>query len=99
MPKNTAFICMLLCISFAYPQETDLDLPVSVQESQAEVWVSGGLLQGQGHGVRQCRHGIFSRRLPLSSPDTLHTQLDEGPETPRATREASGVPFLRQDEA
>ena len=26
-------------------------------------------------------------------------QLDEGPETPRATREASGVPFLRQDEA
>ena len=27
------------------------------------------------------------------------TQLDEGPETPRATREASGVPFLRQDEA
>ena len=24
---------------------------------------------------------------------------DEGPETPRATREASGVPFLRQDEA
>ena len=29
----------------------------------------------------------------------FHTQLDEGPETPRATREASGVPFLRQDEA
>ena len=26
-------------------------------------------------------------------------QLDEGPETPCATREASGVPFLRQDEA
>ena len=24
----------------------------------------------------------------------FHTQLDEGPETPRATREASGVPFL-----
>ena len=29
----------------------------------------------------------------------VHTQLDEGPETPRATREASRVPFLRQDEA
>ena len=28
-----------------------------------------------------------------------HTQLDEGPETPCATREASGAPFLRQDEA
>ena len=31
------------------PQETDPDLPVSVQESPAEVWVSGDLLQGRGH--------------------------------------------------
>ena len=31
------------------PQETDPDLPVSVQESPAEVWVSGALLQGLGH--------------------------------------------------
>ena len=31
------------------PQETDPDLPVSVQESLAEAWVSGGLLQGWGH--------------------------------------------------
>ena len=30
------------------PQETDPDLPVSVQESPAEVWVGGGLLQGWG---------------------------------------------------
>ena len=30
-------------------QETDPDLPMSVQESLAEAWVSGGLLQGQGH--------------------------------------------------
>ena len=29
-------------------KETDLDLPVSVQESPAEAWVSGGLLQGWG---------------------------------------------------
>ena len=28
------------------PQETDPDLPMSVQESPVEVWVSGGLLQG-----------------------------------------------------
>ena len=28
--------------------ETDLDLPVSVQESPAEAWVIGGLLQGRG---------------------------------------------------
>ena len=30
------------------PQETDPDLPVSVQES-LEVWVGSGLLQGWGH--------------------------------------------------
>ena len=29
------------------PQKTDPDLPVSVQESPGELWVSGGLLQGQ----------------------------------------------------
>ena len=31
------------------PQETDPDLPVSVQESPAEAWVNSGLLRGQGH--------------------------------------------------
>ena len=31
------------------PQETDPDLPVSVQESLEEAWVSRGLLQGGGH--------------------------------------------------
>ena len=30
-------------------QETDPDLPRSVQESLAEAWFSGGLLQGWGH--------------------------------------------------
>ena len=36
------------------PQETDPDLPVSVQESLVEAWVGGGLLQGRGHCVWQC---------------------------------------------
>ena len=31
------------------PQETDPDLPVSIQESTAEAWVGGGLLQSWGH--------------------------------------------------
>ena len=31
------------------PQETDTNLPVSVQESPAKVWVGGGLLHGWGH--------------------------------------------------
>ena len=30
-------------------QETDPDLPVSVQESPMEVWAGGGLLQDWGH--------------------------------------------------
>ena len=30
------------------PQETDPDLPMSVQESLVEEWVSGGLLQDWG---------------------------------------------------
>ena len=30
-------------------QETDPDLPVSVQEAPAEGWVGDGLLQGWGH--------------------------------------------------
>ena len=31
------------------PQETDPHLPVSVQESPVEAWVSSGLLQGHTH--------------------------------------------------
>ena len=31
------------------PQETDPDLPLCLQESLPEAWVSGGLLQGWGH--------------------------------------------------
>ena len=30
------------------PQETDPDLPVTIQKSLAEAWVGGGLVQGQG---------------------------------------------------
>ena len=30
------------------PQETDSDLPARIQESSAEAWVGGGLLQGWG---------------------------------------------------
>ena len=37
------------------PQETDSDLPASVQESTVKAWVDGGLLQGPG----QCVHGAF----------------------------------------
>ena len=46
------------------PQETDPDLPMSVQESLAVVWVSGGLLQGQGTELAPLAincHEILSR--------------------------------------
>ena len=49
------------------PQETEPDSPVSVQESLAEAWVSGDLLQGPGLWVQLCTHGTFGRRSPLSS--------------------------------
>ena len=31
------------------PQETDPDLPVSIQVSPVEAWVGGGLVKGWGH--------------------------------------------------
>ena len=39
----------LLKCSEGCQQEIDPDLPMSVQESLAEEWVGGGLLQGWGH--------------------------------------------------
>ena len=41
------------------PQETEPDLPVSVQASPVEVWVDSGLLQRQEHRTRQCVHKSF----------------------------------------
>ena len=41
------------------PEETDPDLPVSVQESPAEAWVSGGLLQGRGTQCGSACMGSF----------------------------------------
>ena len=41
------------------PQETDPDLSRSVQESPAEVWVGGSLLQGGGTECSSTRMGPF----------------------------------------
>ena len=41
------------------PQDTDSDLPRSVQESLVEAWVGRGLLQAWGHRVQQYLHGTF----------------------------------------
>ena len=47
------------------PWETELDLPVRVQESLAEAWVDSGHLWGQSHWIKQCVHKSFWRRSPL----------------------------------
>ena len=56
-------------------------------------------LRRQPCGWRHNTKGHCHPRASSAKTRGFHTQLDEGPETPWATREASGVPFLRQDEA
>ena len=41
------------------PQETDPDVPMSVQESPVEAWVGDGLLQSWKHQVQQWVQGTF----------------------------------------
>ena len=53
--------CLTLCDlmdcsmpGFTVHHQTDPDLPVSVQESPAEMWVGGGWVQGRGHWCSMC---------------------------------------------
>ena len=57
------------------PQETDSDLLVSVQESVAEVWVSGGLLQGWGHCMGTFEGGLHYLRYLHHSLASLVAQM------------------------
>ena len=57
------------------PQETDPDLPVSVQESLAEVWVSGGLLQGRDTECSSACMGPFEGGHYLLSPTMVWSQV------------------------
>ena len=53
------------------PQETEPDLPVSVQASPVEAWVESGLLLGHRHWMQKSWHKPFWRRsllLPLLLP-------------------------------
>ena len=61
------------------PQETDPDLPVSVQESPVEAWVNSGLLQGQELWVPQT--WVWHKPCWGRSPITHH----------RATRTYTGL--------
>ena len=71
------------------PQETDPDLPWSVQESLVEAWVSGGLLQGWGsecscaclgsfegglHYLLYLHHGLASGQITGREYSPAHQQ-------------------------
>ena len=56
-------------------QETEPDLPVSVQESLAEVWVSGGLLQGRDTECSSACMGPFEGGHYLLSPTMVLSQV------------------------
>ena len=59
------------------PQETDPDLPISVQESSVEVWVGNGLLQGWGTECSSACMGPFegSPTLMAESEEELKSLL------------------------
>ena len=63
------------------PQETDLDMPMNVQEPLVEVWVSGGLLQGWGIECSSTCMGPFAGG-PHYLPH-LHHSLASGQATGR----------------
>ena len=48
------------------PQETEPDLPVSVQESLAKAWADSGLLQGQGHQKAE-QAQVLGKEAPITT--------------------------------
>ena len=70
------------------PQETDPGLPVSVWESPADVWVSGGLLYGLGTecntvcmgpcgGCRHCIHCLHHSLVTCQTTGREHNPIYE----------------------
>ena len=89
------------------PKETDSDLPVNVQESSKEVWVSDGLLQGQSiecgsactgplEGGHHYLHSVqFSHSLVSNTLEPHRLQHDRSPclsPTPRVY--SNSCPFI-----
>ena len=59
------------------PQETDPDLPVSVQEFLVEAWVSGVLLQGWGHSCSSACMGPFEGAIIFITPTIAWPQVKQ----------------------
>ena len=53
------------------PQETDPDLPVSVQESPAEVWVDSGLLQSAALNTTVCAQELLKEVATVFITSTI----------------------------
>ena len=53
------------------PQETDPDLPVSVQESLVEVWVGSGLLLGSHTECRVCTWDLLKEVTSIFITSTI----------------------------
>ena len=65
------------------PQETDPDLPTSVQESPAEGWVSGGLMQVGGTECRSSWDLVKEVKLSSNYLHYLHHSLASQQKTGR----------------
>ena len=87
-------------------QETDPDLPVSVQESLMEAWVDGGLLQGRGtEWGSMCmapfeggRHYLHYLHQSLASGQTTGREQRPCPSTEKWIKDLlSMVPPSEQD--
>ena len=68
------------------PQETDLDMTMSVQKSPAEAWVGGGLLHGQSLSAVMCAWDIL-KEVPHYL-HYLHHSLASGQTTGKEHRPA-----------
>ena len=82
------------------PRETDPDLPVSVQESLVEVWVSSGLPQGQGLWVQQTWvwHKPSWRRSPVIPPYSYQDLHRTGEKLLEGTNKTLCAPGPRRKE-
>ena len=63
------------------PQETDSDLPVSVQESLVEAWVDNGLPRGQWQWIQESWHK-YDPAIPLLGIHTEETRSERDTCTP-----------------
>ena len=74
------------------PQETDPDLPVSVQESLVEVWVGSGLLLGSHTECRVCTWDLLKEVTIIFITSTIvWSQVITGREQSSTHQQKNGL--------